>query len=116
MPGEMVPIIVVPAIFFSFVAIVKVISDNSVRRKIVEKGELNEHVKHLFARQGEYVPSSLKWGLVLTAIGTAILIGQLAPVAYRDEVTISGMFIMAGLALIIYYFIARRLEKTAQEE
>lgn len=114
MSGELVPIIIVPAIFFSVVAMIKIISDNMVRRKLIEKGLVNADVKYLFATSANGAPGSLKWGLVLIAVGGAILIGQLAPYSISEEVTISAMLIMAGLALIVYYFIASRLARKSE--
>lgn len=114
MSGEMVPIIVVPAIFFSIVAMIKIVSDNVVRRKLIEKGMVNADAKYLFVNSMNGAPASLKWGLVLIAVGAAVLIGQFAPYSISDEVTISAMLIMAGLALIVYYFIASRLSKKSE--
>lgn len=114
MSDNMVPIIIVPVIFFSIVAIVRIISDNVVRRHVIEKGLMDENVKHLFARSSsDNVPGSLKWGMVLIAVGAAILVGQFVPYAIKEEITISGMFIMGGLALILYYFIASKMMKNA---
>ena len=77
----------------------------------------DEKVKYLYMNKLEaHVPSSLKWGMVLIAVGAAILIGQFVPYSYQEEATISGMFIMAGLALIVYYFIAGKIIKKAEEE
>jgi hypothetical protein len=52
--------------------------------------------------------------MVLIAVGGAILVGQLAPYSISEEVTISAMLIMAGLALIVYYFIAGRMTKKSE--
>lgn len=112
MSEAMVPIIIVPAIFFAFYAIIKTISDNAVRRKLVDKGLVDENTKYLFqGTRSSNVPESLKWGMVLVAVGAAVLIGQIVPTDFRDEATLSGMFILGGLALIVYYFIASKVLK-----
>ncbi|MFQ5649674.1 MAG: DUF6249 domain-containing protein [bacterium] len=106
----LIPLVVVPTIFFSIFAVIKTISDNNLRRKIVDKGMVDEHVKHLFQRQSlEYAPVSLKWGMVLIGVGASILIGQVVPYSFREEATISAMFILSGSALILYYVIAAKL-------
>lgn len=108
---------IVAIIFFSIVAVIKIITDNMVRRKLAEKGMVSEEVKYLYADTLEFHrPGSLKWGMVLIAIGLAILIGQLLPYKIADELTISAMFIFAGLALILYYFIAGRLLEISKKE
>ncbi len=114
MSENLVPIIIVPTIFFCIVAIVKIVSDNVVRRKLIEKGMVNADVKYLFANTMNGTPTSLKWGMVLIAVGAAVLVGQLVPFSISEEVTISAMLIMAGLALIVYYFIASRLSKKSE--
>ncbi len=116
MSEHLVPIIIVPAIFFSIVAMIKIVSDNMVRRRLVEKGIVDENVKYLYTNSlSNQTPSSLKWGMVLIAVGVAVLIGQLVPHSFAEEATISCMFILAGLALILYYFIGSRIVRKQEE-
>lgn len=113
----MVAAIIVAIVFISIVTIVKMFLDHSLRRKLIEKGMVDEKVKYLYASAFEnQVPSSLKWGMVLTAIGIALFIGQFVPYSFREEAMISGMFIMAGLALIVYYFMASRMAKKLEKQ
>ncbi len=103
---EMLPLIVM---FFMVPIIIKLLSDNKTRRKLIEKGLVDEKVKYLFMdKPKEYVSSSLKWGMVLIAIGLAVFVGQMAPKDLVEEVTIGAMFVFGGLALVIYYIIASR--------
>ncbi|NIR50534.1 hypothetical protein GWO43_18635 [candidate division KSB1 bacterium] len=117
MSDELIPIIIVPAFFFSVVAIIKIISDNALRKKIIETGVVDENIKYLYAnRTSNQVPSSLKWGMILIAVGAAILVGQLVPYSFQEEATISGMLILAGVALIVYYFLASRMMKKSNPD
>jgi len=117
MSEVLVPIVVVPVFFIAIVLVVRTISDNAVRRKVIDKGLVNEEVKFLFAREyADYLPLSLKWGMVMIALGVAILIGQLVPYSFQDEATISGMFILGGLALILYYLLTRNQQRNNKEE
>jgi hypothetical protein len=103
---EMLPLIVM---FFMVPIIIKLLSDNKTRRKLIEKGLVDEKVKYLFMNKPkEYVSSSLKWGMVLIAIGLAVFVGQLAPKELMEEVTIGAMFVFGGVALVIYYAIASK--------
>ncbi len=116
MSGALTAVLIVATVFFSMVSIVKIISDNMMRRKILEKGMLDENIKYLYAQTSQQqVPASLKWGMVLIAVGAAIFIGQFFPHTFSEEATIGVMFLMAGLALILYYFIARRILKQSEE-
>jgi hypothetical protein len=111
---EMLPLIV----FFGVVAyVIKIVLDNSIRKKLIDKGMVDENVKYLYLdKPKSQTLSALKWGMVAIAIGIAIFIGQMVETEMQAEVTIGCMFIFGGLALVIYYPIANRmLEKHKQE-
>lgn len=111
---EVAPLI----IFFGVVAfVVKIILEHQTRKKLIEKGMLDENVKYLYADKPEsQTLSSLKWGMILIGVGLAIFIGQLVPPDLAEEITIGGMFIFAGLGLLIYYLIANRMVKKTREK
>lgn len=110
---DAVPIVIVIVI----AVIVKIISDNRIRRLAIEKGVVNEDMKFLYSDRFEgKVPSSLKWGFVLIGIGLALFIGQVVPYRMTDEITIGGMFLFAGTGLVVYYFVANRIYKKAKQE
>lgn len=108
---------IIPIALFMIVAyVIKVLSDNRVRNKLIEKGIIDENVKYLYENRQEYKNfSSLKWGLVLIGLGLALFIGQLFPGPISDEMTVGGMFLFAGIAFTIYYFIARKYLKTNEQ-
>jgi hypothetical protein len=111
---EMLPLL---AMFLVVPVIIKLLSDNKTRRKLIEKGLVDEKVKYLFLdKPKEYVSSSLKWGMVLIAIGLAVFAGQMAPRDLVEEVTIGAMFIFGGIALVLYYVIAGRMMSKSKEE
>jgi len=106
----MVPIIVIPAFFFAFVTIIRIISNNATRKKLIDKGMVDENVRHLWSDTGAgNIPSALKWGMVLVGVGIAVVVGQVSPPDYREAATLSSMLILGGVALIAYYFIATKL-------
>ncbi len=97
--------------------IVKISLDFKIKKELIEKGKLDDSVKHLYADlPGLGVPTSLKWGMVLVALGVGALIGLSAPEESQAELTISSMLILSGLALVIYYFIAARMMKKSKNE
>ncbi len=109
-------IIIVPTIFLVVAYIVKINLDFKLRKTLIEKGTIDENVKYLYTGyelQGKM--SSLKWGLVLTAVGAGLLVAQLFPrYVISDEAVVACMFIAGGAALLIYYFIAGKMEKKGQ--
>lgn len=105
-------VIIVPAIFFSFVAMVKILSDNRTRQMLIKQGQIDENVKYLYqSHMADHVPSSIKWGLVLIGIGLAFIVGQIVPHDIQGEITVGSMFMLSGLGLVVYYFLARHWAK-----
>jgi len=101
----------IPITFFVIIGyVIKSISDNRVRHRLIEKGLLDKNINILYAErlEGSYL-SALKWGLLMVGLGMALLITQLFPEYISEEFTVGGMFIFAGAAFLIYYFIARNL-------
>ncbi len=112
--------ILVPIVFFIvFAAIIKILSDSKTKRMLIEKGMIDENVKYLYAdRYDVNVPASLKWGMVLTAIGLAVIVGRILDnyLHDTDQITIALMFVFGGLAMIVYYFIAKKMNEKAESQ
>jgi hypothetical protein len=101
-------VIIVPAIFLSFVLMIKIISDNRIKKMLIERGKVDENIKFLYQSIAARDPlSSVKWGLVLIGIGLAFLLGQLFPYSVSDEAVIGLMFLFAGIGFLVYYFMAK---------
>ena len=113
---DMAPVFIVGIIFISFVAVIKIVSDNKVRTLLIEKGEINENTRYLYAnRSVGNLPASIKWGLVCIGIGLAFLLSILAPNELQGEITVGGIFLLSGLGLLVYYYIGNRLYKKQQK-
>jgi hypothetical protein len=111
---EMLPLIVM---LLMVPVVIKLLSENKTRLKLIEKGLVDENIKYLFPdKPKDYVGSSLKWGMVLIAVGLAVFAGQMVPRDLVEEVTIGCMLVFGGLALVIYYVIAsKKLNKSKEE-
>jgi Na+-translocating ferredoxin:NAD+ oxidoreductase RnfD subunit len=108
MPGELIPIV----LFICVPVIIKIVSDNSIRKMLIEKGMLDENVKYLYANSFDRkVPPALKWGMVSIAVGLAVFISEVFYPGMASEIMVSLMLIFGGLALILYYFIAKKMAK-----
>ena len=111
----------IPIAFFVTVAVIVniVIEKNTerMRLKIVERAltdqKMDTDLKALFEstiKQKEtMVP--IKWGLILVGLGLAMLIGHVVPFFYDDKATLSLMFLLSGLGLIIYHLWFFRTDK-----
>lgn len=104
------PLIGVIALFIAIAVITKLGLDHRLRQKLIDKGMVDENIKHLYRENGQTrALSTLKWALVLIGIGLAIAIGQIVPSHMAEEVTLAGLFLLAGIGLLIYYVVASRI-------
>ncbi len=111
---DFAPVMVTLIIFYFVAYIVRLSYENKTRQRLIEKGLSEEQIKSInfigFAPEG---PSSLKWGLVSTAVGLGlflrIVLNNMINAELRDEFTLGLMLLLAGVSLIIYYFIAKNI-------
>jgi hypothetical protein len=108
MAGELVPIVTVVVFFWGLVAIVRIIAEGRLRRRILETNASPELVAAMAItpKRDPGLVASLKWGIVMTAVAVAIMtVGY-----YNLEETFGfGVVLLgAGIGLLIYYAIAKR--------
>lgn len=99
---------IIPVSFFFLVGyIVKIVSDNRLKRTLLQKENPDKNVMLVFNKPVDARYTSLKWGMIITAIGLAGVIGFSLPksimASYRDEFVFSLFFLFAGAALIVHY-------------
>ncbi|UCD65088.1 MAG: hypothetical protein JSW34_06560 [Candidatus Zixiibacteriota bacterium] len=100
--------LIVVTVFGGIALVFKVIADAIIRSKLINKDLVDEKVKYLFSQYANVQPvTNVKWGLVLVGLGLALLVKQFAPFYVTDESTIGLMFLFAGVAFLIYYFVAK---------
>jgi len=111
---DVAPLLILFPIFYMML---KAILDYAARKKLIEKGMVNENVRFLAGYEGGFL-SSLKWGLVLIGIGVALLIARIAQYDIEEEgVFVFGlMFLMAGIGLLVHYFIAAQKSKEHESD
>lgn len=92
----------IPIVMFIVIGfIIKSYYDFKIKKTLIDKGEINANVQHFFKHHPH--PRShnpLRWGVVLFAVGAALLIGEWFHNDLSDGMTIGLMLIFAGLALI----------------
>ncbi|UCE23548.1 MAG: hypothetical protein JSU74_09620 [Candidatus Zixiibacteriota bacterium] len=107
--------VITAVVFVGLTAIFKVFADAVIRGKLINKGLVDENVKYLFKKNTDLQPvTNVKWGLVLVGLGLALLIKQFYPYYMRDESVLGLMFLFAGIAFLIYYWVAKG--KIAEQE
>jgi len=109
--------IIVGIVFFSVVAVVKIIADAATRRRLLEKAAADpDAVQRLYIHPELVNLASIKWGMVLIGIGLAWLISLWMPRYWHEENVFGLMFLLAGVGMLVYYPIAQRKIKKLQQQ
>lgn len=89
-----------------------ILTRHKERAMMIEKGLKAEEIKSLYSRGTwrAHPLTSLKWGIIILAIGIAALFGMYLHANFLvEEGVIPGlMATFGGAGLIIFYFIAKR--------
>ena len=102
------------SLFVVIAVIVNIFTERNTERiklKIIEhaisEGKYDANLKELFdaTMKKSATLAHIKWGFILIGLGLALIIGQFVPIFYDDKATLSLMFILSGIALIIYHFV-----------
>lgn len=84
------------------------------RMGMIEKGLSAEEIKSLYHREATHWSplSSLKWGIILVAVGVAIILGMSLQHMYYVEGGIYPALItlFGGIGLVVFYVIAKNKE------
>lgn len=99
------------AFFFALVAVVKIISEGLLKRKV-----LAAHISADLTR--EFVAwtrdagrdDALKWGLVWIGIGSGLVLIDWLPFDATDPIAYGLIFIFGGVALLVYRTMTARAE------
>lgn len=104
-------------VFGSIVLTVKLLIEFFLRRRLIDKGLVDEKVKYLFADVGmTHLLGNIKWGLLLIAVGLALFWKEFSPYRVEDTTIFGLMFLFGGIGFLVYYFVAKaHIEKRRKE-
>lgn len=107
----LLPIAVLGSFSLGAVFFTKTLTDYFLRRKMVEKGYVNEENKHLLEKlnsNNKY--SNLKWGLIVLSGGIGLVIINYLPYQ-RDSTLPFGVFaICVSIGFLAYFLMAKNLQ------
>ncbi len=83
------------------------------RMTIIEKGLVNEDLKHLYSRSAWKTNpySALKYGMLAAFIGVGILVSAFLSqmfFSHEEQITTGIIFLFGGLGLITFYAISKK--------
>ena len=105
----LMPLTVLGTIGISIILFTRTISDYILKKKMIEKGYVNEDTQAIFKKNtDENRFASLKWGLIILTAGLSLILMEFidyetdSPLPYG----LFAVFVSAGF--LIYYFIVKK--------
>ena len=113
MLNELVPLVVPLGLFWAVTALARIISETRTRRRLIETKASPEMASAVMsAGEGDFaLHDSLKWGLVVGAIGLALIIVHFLPYRSDEPIALGVILVFGAVGLLGYYAVARRLAK-----
>jgi hypothetical protein len=110
---ELVPIVMFAALAFAIVGVTQIISDGRTRRRLIESGASPELVQSLDMAAGRDSGqlAALKWGLVIGAVGLALIVVEFLPPTMNEAAATGIVLLFGATGLLVFYAIARRLAR-----
>jgi hypothetical protein len=105
----LVPIALFAAIAFILVDITRTIAEARTRRRLIESGASPELIGALNIRQQSGLSAALQWGLVLAAVGVALIIVDFVDYQRHQPLAIGIVVLSGAVGLLAYFVIARRM-------
>lgn len=103
------PFLVGITFFVSIAVVIISLSNNRLKKKMIELGHVDENSIKLFGQSLKYKFDSLKWGLILFFGGVGLVIISLLPShLYHDSVLPFGIeIIMISLGFLSYFLLVK---------
>ena len=105
----LMPLAILGSIGGSIILFTRTISDYIVKKKMIEKGYVNEDTQAIFKRNtDENRFSSLKWGLIILFAGLSLVLMDFIDYDTRSPLPYGLFAVFVSLGFLIYYFIVKK--------
>lgn len=113
MVDSLVPIALFVALAFVVVAVTKIVSEGHTRRQLIQSGATAEIARAITAApEGDAgLRTALQFGLVIGAIGIALIVVQFLPYRPDEPISIGVVLVFAALGFLAYYGAGRRMAR-----
>ena len=113
MLDDLVPLVVPLALFWAITALARTIAETRTRRRLIETNASPDLAAAVMtATRGDIaLHDSLKWGLVIGALGVALIVVQFLPYQSDEPIALGVVLVFGAVGLLGYYAAARRLAK-----
>jgi hypothetical protein len=113
MLNDLLPIIVPLAFFWAIAFIAKTIGETRTRRRLIENKASPEFAAAVMREAPRDIAAhdSLKWGLLIGAVGLALVVVQFLPYRSDEPIAIGVVLVFGAAGLLAHYAATRRLTK-----
>ncbi len=109
----LMPVAILGSLGASLYYFTKVLTDYILKKKMIEKGYVNEDSQSIFRNYAETENrnASLKWGLIILSAGIGLIVIDALDV-HPDTTLPYGIFaVSTSLGYLVYYFFVKREDK-----
>ena len=108
-------VIVIGILTYSIIALVKLILDFKLKKRLIDKAEVNENFSNALEESMKTISSSyernryptLKWGLVFLFAGIGLISLEYLQYEFRSPLPFGIILACTSLGFLIYYLIMR---------
>jgi hypothetical protein len=112
-----VPVSLFIAAAYTIVSVARTVAESRTRRRLIEAGLTSEVARALTSAAGRdaELHGALKWGLVMLALGVALIVVQFIPFRPGEPIAFGIVLVFVALGLLAYFALGRRMgrERTA---
>lgn len=105
----LMPLVILGTLGGSIVLFARTITDYILKKKMIEKGYVNEDTQAIFKRNTEENKyASLKWGLIILTAGLSLVVMEYIEYDTRSTLPYGLFAVFVSLGFLIYYFMVKK--------
>lgn len=105
----LMPIAILGSIGAAIILFTRTISDYILKKKMIDKGYVNEDTQAIFKRNTEENRfASLKWGLILLFAGFALVLMEFIDYDNKSPLPYGLFAVFVSTGFLIYYFMVKK--------
>ena len=105
----LMPLTILGTLGITLVWFTRTISDYILKKKMIEKGYVNEDTQAIFKKStDENKYSSLKWGLIILFAGLSLIIMEYLEYATSSPLPYGLFAVFVSIGFLIYYFLVKK--------
>lgn len=105
----LMPLTILGTIGVAMVLFTRTITDYILKKKMIDKGFVNDDTQAIFKRHTEENKySSLKWGLIILFAGLSLVVMEYIQYDSRSPLPYGLFAVFVSLGFLIYYFMIKK--------